>query len=160
MSPCLNDNWPQGRGGLRTAPPGQSNRSSHSRIVGASLPDYGPIQAMEPRAPAAPNAPLVSVAIPPIPGSMAVVVAHCVRRCGRRFRGRAVDVTRTVFGPGVPVQQVVRDPGLVFGDLTPVSHRMDGHIDPYVDTVLLHENLPGGNRRQDRRLFLATHQKT
>ena len=102
MSPCLNDNWPQGRGGPRTAPPGQSNRSSHSRIVGASLPDYGPIQAMEPRAPAAPNAPLVSVAIPPIPGSMAVVVAHCVRRCGRRFRGRAVDVARTVFGPRRP----------------------------------------------------------
>ena len=41
------------------------------------------------------------------------------------------------------------DPSLVVGDFTPVSPRTDGnihpglgHINPYVDTVLLHENLP------------------
>ena len=46
-----------------------------------------------------------------------------------------------------------RDPGLVVGDLTPVSPRTDGHIhpglghiNPYVDTVLLHENLPTNRR--------------
>ena len=46
-----------------------------------------------------------------------------------------------------------RDPVRVVGDLTPVSPRTDGdvhlglgHIDPYVDTVLLHENLPANRR--------------
>ena len=40
MSPCLNDNWPQGRGGPRTAPPGPS---LPGRVAGPADPDYWPI---------------------------------------------------------------------------------------------------------------------
>ena len=70
MPPWLNDNCPQGWGGPRTAPPGQSNRSSHGRTVGASVPDYGPHRQWSRAAPAVPNVPCAPVAIYAIPRSM------------------------------------------------------------------------------------------
>ena len=70
MPPWLNDNCPQGRGGPRTAPPGLSNRSSHGRTVGTSVPDYGPHRQWSRAAPAVPNVPCAPVAIYAIPRSM------------------------------------------------------------------------------------------
>ena len=42
-----------------------------------------------------------------------IVVVRCGRQCRRRPRACTVHVTRTAFGPRVPVHQVVREAGIV-----------------------------------------------